>query len=134
MSKYLLIFSIMFSSVAFAADVELKNVRVVDGDTIEATVVTRHKPRPERTIIDEEVRMIRFTDLNTAERHTQAGKDATSDLKGFIESRLLRLKTEWQTGKFGRLLGTLWRYDRPTGKWQSVAVLMREAGHDGQGR
>jgi len=84
---------------------KLDNIRVVDGDTIEADIqlglnITVRK-------------MIRFLGVDTWEmrgKHKEKGLAAKAELEDIVEKALyLTVETKKdKTGKYGRLLGYIW--------------------------
>ena len=98
--------------------------RVVDGDTVDITV------RVWRNIsVDEHLRL---SDIDTWEvrgEHKTKGLAAREFLIGVLEANApVYIKTEGETGSFGRLLGTL-HVTNKHNQLVNVSELLRASGH-----
>lgn len=139
MFKKIFAILLLCSSCVCAADVEVSSIeRVKDGDTLILWYRQVFVPENGVRIIVEKRATVRFVGLDTWEKgrrkpYNEKGVKAEEYLKQLLVSRRVRLITDWQWDSFGRLLGKLIRYDHPTGQWQSINRLMRDAGHADSG-
>ena len=135
----LALFLLAGSLSAGAAEIRTDEIRVMDGDTVEAWLVTRAMPDPYTEMIHRHKVKIRFLELDTWETRriwrdgvkvTEAevvkGKAAKAYLSKLLKGHAIRVMTDHKYDGRGRLLGTLWRFKE--NKWQNITTLMKKAG------
>jgi micrococcal nuclease len=100
---------------------EARVLRVIDGDTFEASVDTGFRNRHETTI--------RILGINAPEvrgANRAAGLHASAFLRHILEGETVIVRTE-KPDAFGRALADVWHWDAEG--YYSVAKRMIEAGH-----
>lgn len=79
-------------------DLPLSNIYVIDGDTIEADIPTKHGLQRHR---------IRILGYDAYETYEELGPAATRFLRNILSMEEFTLRTCWERDRFKRLLGHL---------------------------
>jgi len=117
--------------------------RVLDGDTVEVWVIHRfHLDKTTKSYVlrrftvrfdafdASETRRIMKDGKRVTDQEVERGIMAKAQLQAFITNQQLRLKTDYRSAAYGRIVGTLFMKNRTTGEWQNVTDMMKAAGHE----